>query len=258
MKTGLNDKETTALKNLLFRMADDELIIGHRNSEWTGLGPALEEDIAFSSMAQDKLGHAQAFYNILNELGEKDADRLAFGRKANEFCNSQLTEYPNGDYAFSLMRHYLFDTAEYLRFENLRESSYKNLSDAVKKFYGEVKYHVMHADIWIKQLGKGNEDSNSRMQKALDVCMPLALGIFEPSEFEDILISASLFEGEKTLQKKWFERISDEIKSANLNIPDVSSVKPAYGGRNGIHTEHLQPLLDEMTEVYNIDPGAEW
>ena len=258
MKTNLNEKEIAALKNLLFRMADDELIIGHRNSEWTGLGPVLEEDIAFSSMAQDKLGHAQAFYNLLNELGEKDADRLAFGRNAAKFLNSQFTEYPNDDYAFSLMRHYLFDSAEYLRFENLRESSYKSLSDAVKKFYGEVKYHVMHADIWLKQLGKGNAESNLRMQKALEMCMPLSLGIFEPSEYEDILISSSLFEGEKVLQEKWFARISVEIQTSGLTMSDISLIKPAYGGRKGIHTEHLQPLLDEMAEVYNIDPEAEW
>ena len=103
-----------AIKDLLFRMADDELIIGHRNSEWTGIGPILEEDLAFSSMAQDKLGHALANYSLLEkEYGEKNPDELAFARDAKSFRCCQLVEYPIGEYDFTLVRHFLFDTAEF-------------------------------------------------------------------------------------------------------------------------------------------------
>ncbi len=120
--------EQSALKDLLFRMADDELIIAHRNSEWTGLGPILEEDIAFSSIAQDKLGQSYALYRILETLGEAPADTIAFTRDESAFRCCQLVEYPIGGYDFSLMRHFLFDTAEVLRYEMLERSSFEMLA----------------------------------------------------------------------------------------------------------------------------------
>src|ERR1700712_146479 len=108
-----------ALKDLLYKMGDDQLILGHRNSEWTGMGPLLEEDIAFSSMAQDKIGHSLAMYTLLQQLGEGDPDKIAFTRSAAQFRNCVFVELPVGEYDFSLVRHFLFDTAEALRFEML-------------------------------------------------------------------------------------------------------------------------------------------
>src|SRR5437868_7244589 len=105
-------KDTTALKNLLYKMADDLLILGHRNSEWTGQGPILEEDIAFSSMAQDKLGHAQAFYTLLHELGEPDPESLVYRRGPGQFRCCKLAAMPRGTWGFSLMRHFLFAEAD--------------------------------------------------------------------------------------------------------------------------------------------------
>src|SRR5947207_1781747 len=104
-----------AIKDLLYRMADNELVIGHRGSEWTGLGPILEEDIAFSSIAQDQIGHALANYSILNtEFGEADPDTLAYTRQEKDYKCCQLVELPIGEYDFSLMRHFLFDHSENL------------------------------------------------------------------------------------------------------------------------------------------------
>src|SRR5687768_6435949 len=118
----------SGLKDLLFKMADDALIIGHRNSEWTGIGPMLEEDMAFSSMAQDKIGHAIALYNILHEvLGEADPDTLGFKREAKQFKCCQFVELPIGEYDFSLIRHFLFDHAEWLRYGMLASSSFQPL-----------------------------------------------------------------------------------------------------------------------------------
>jgi ring-1,2-phenylacetyl-CoA epoxidase subunit PaaC len=254
----LNKIEVQAVKDLIYRIADDELILGHRNSERTALGPILEEDIAFSSMAQDKIGHAFALYQILNSMGHADPDTIAFTRDEKDFKCCHLVEYPISDYSFSLMRHFLFDTSEAIRYEMLSNSSFEMLANVSKKFRGELKYHTMHADTWLIQLGNANEESKSKMQSSLDKCFPLALGIFEPGEFEETLINGNIFAGEKILRDRWLESINFILDKANLKLPGINPDNPSYGGRKGIHTEYLKPLLDEMTEVYSIEPNAEW
>jgi ring-1,2-phenylacetyl-CoA epoxidase subunit PaaC len=250
---------TEAIKDLLYKMADDAHIIGHRNSEWTGIGPMLEEDLAFSSMAQDKVGHAQALYQILHVvLGEKDPDILAFQRTEKDFKCCQLVELPIGEYDFSLVRHFLFDHAESLRYEMLASSAFQPLAQLAKKIKGEIKYHVMHADSFLKQLSQGNEESHARMQSALNYAMPYALGIFELSDYEDNLISEGVWAGEEKLQSRWLEKITPIITAAGLIIPTIEDAQIIYGGRKGYHSKFLEPLLDEMTEVTQIDPNAEW
>lgn len=248
-----------ALKDLLFKMADDALIIGHRNSEWTGIGPMLEEDLAFSSMAQDKIGHAVALYKILNEvLGEADPDTLGFKRTEKDFKCCQLVELPIGEYDFSIVRQFLFDHAELLRYEMLVQSSFQPLAQLAKKVKGEIKYHVLHADTFVKQLGNGTEESNARLQSALNNTWHLALGIFEKSELETDLIKEEIFAGEDELKKRWLEKVSPVLESANLKIPATDDSKIVYGGRKGVHSEYLKPLLEEMTEVLRTDMNAEW
>ena len=254
----MNEQTTTAIKELLYKMADDQLIIGHRNSEWTGLGPILEEDISFSSMAQDKIGQSQTLYTLLHELGEQEPDTVAFMRNANQFHNAQLLELPNGDYDFSLMRHFLFDHADQLRFEMLANSSYEALAKVARKIKGELKYHVFHANIWVEKLGSANEISHNKMQAALDLAWNYALGIFEEGANEDLLKTEGIFEGEKALQDKWMAAIAPVLLKAGLRIPDEKTWKPVLGGRKCIHTEHLTPLMDEMSEVFRYDPTAEW
>ncbi len=247
-----------ALKELLYKMADDLLILGHRNSEWTGMGPLLEEDIAFSSMAQDKIGQSLALYSILHQLGEQTPDTIAFTRNAAQFHNCVLVELPNQEYDFSLVRHFLFDTADALRWEMLTKSSYEPLSLLAKKIKGELRYHTLHANTWIKQLGSATEESISRLQQSLTVAMPYALGIFETSPYESEIITTGIFAGEKTLLEKWKLKIEEILSQTNLQMPDWKIVTPLIGGRIGIHSDHLQPMLEEMSEVFRIDPGAEW
>ncbi len=249
---------TEAIKDLLYKIADDQLILGHKNSEWTGFGPLLEEDIAFSSMAQDKVGQSWQFYKILNELGETDPDTLAFMRNAEQFHNCQLVELPNGEYDFSLIRHFLFDTAELIRFSMLSESSFEPIALLSKKIKGEVKYHTMHANIWIKQLGSATSESISRLQASLDYAIPFALGIFEPSKFEEELKQEGIFEGEAVLKATWLGQIEGIIDQTALKMPSLDQSHLGLGGRYGTHTDHLQPLLDEMSEVFKVDPTADW
>ncbi len=239
-------------------MADDALILGHRNSEWTGLGPMLEEDIAFSSMAQDKIGHANALYSILNEeYGEATPNKLAYERSEKDFKCCHFVELPIGEYDFSLTRHFFFDHAEICRYKLLEQSSEKRIAALAKKIHGELKYHVLHADTWMKKLAMANEESRSRMLNAVKECYPFALGIFEKSKWENELIKKNVFAGEETLQNEWLKSMQPVLDAAEIKLP-TKKVEPVYGGRNGFHTEHLKPLLDEMTEVYRLEPNAEW
>jgi ring-1,2-phenylacetyl-CoA epoxidase subunit PaaC len=254
----LTERHVEGLKELLYKMADDLLILGHRNSEWTGLGPVLEEDIAFSSMAQDKLGQSLALFELLHELGENIPDIVAFTRNDKQFHNCHLVEMPIGEYDFSLARHFFYDHADALRFAMLENSSFEGLSMISRKFKGEIKYHTMHADVWMKQLSYGTEESKARMQSAINEVFPLALGIFEEGEFEAELIEAGIFIGEATLKAQWLEKVGAELHKYGYTLPDPEAVIPALGGRKGFHTEHLQPLLNEMSEVFQIDPGADW
>jgi ring-1,2-phenylacetyl-CoA epoxidase subunit PaaC len=247
-----------ALKELLYKIADDQLILGHRNSEWTGFGPLLEEDIAFSSMAQDKVGQSNALYIILHQLGEQNPDTVAFTRNAEQFHNCIFVELPNGEYDFSLIRHFLYDIGLAIRFDMLTKSSFQPLAELSVKIRGELRYHTLHANTWIKQLGSATEESISRLQRSLDVAMPYALAMFEESPYEQDLISNGIFEGETVLKQKWLVRIEEVLKDTSLRLPDSKTLNPVYGGRVGNHSEHLQPLLDEMSEVFKIDPGAEW
>lgn len=245
---------------MLTAMADDALVQGHRNSEWTGLGPVMEEDIAFSSMAQDKIGHAWALYRILQEdLGGSEPDQFAFMRNEKEYKCCHLVEYPNGEYDFSLVRHFLFDHAEAIRYEQLQSSSFAPLQPLARKLKGEIKYHILHANAWMTQLCKAGEESYARMQSALNVCFPLALGLFESGgEAEELLISEKVYPGEKALKDMWMDRIYNVASAAGLNLPDEKSTEPVLGGRKGYHTEYLQPLLEEMGAVFRSDPAAIW
>lgn len=250
---------TAAIKELLYKIADDQLIAGHRNSEWTGMGPLLEEDIAFSSMAQDKIGQSLALYTLLHEkLGEPDPDTVAFTRPAEAFHNCIFAELPNGEYDFSLMRHFLYDTALAIRFDMLSSAAVDDLAALSVKIRGELKYHTLHANTWIRQLGTATEESVTRLQTALDYALPFALGVFEASPFEEALREAKIFAGEKSLQERWQQRVEEVLAQTQLTLPPWNTIAPVVGGRVGRHSEHLQPLLDEMGEVFRIDPTAEW
>lgn len=253
-----NEEHVAAAKDLLYKMADDQLILGHRNSEWTGLGPLLEEDIAFSSMAQDKIGQSEHLYGLLHQLGESDPDTVAFTRNAEQFHCCHLVELPIGEYDFSLIRHFLFDFAEALRFDMLANSSYEDLAKIARKYRGEVKYHTMHANTWVQQLAQGNEESKARMQTALNNTWNLALGIFEEGDYEQVLKESGIFGGEAELKAQWLDTVVPLLEKYGLTVPEKSEWEPVVGGRKGFHTEYLQPLLSEMTEVYAIDPSADW
>lgn len=252
--TGMN---RSAVIDLLYRLADDALIIGHRDSEWTGLAPILEEDIAFSSMAQDEMGHALMYYQLLHELGEPEPDTLAFNRRARDFKCCGLVCLPNKrDWAFCTVRKFLFDAAESVRLAALSESAYAPLAQLARKLRSEKKYHLMHDRAWVVKLGESTEDGRQRMQKALDFAYPHALGMFEPTESDEPLAQAGICPRERELCSQWASAVAPVLKKAGLRVNE--NARPVYGGRVGRHPEALAELLESMQMVYQIDPSANW
>ncbi len=252
----LQGSNRDAVIDLLYRLADDELIIGHRNSEWTGHAPILEADIAFSSMAQDEMGHAQVYYQMLHDLGGADPDTLAFGRKPREFRCAALVCLPKSDWGFSVLRQFLYDAAETVRLAAFLESSLAPLAQLAVKLRGEEKYHMMHGRNWVLRLGNATRESHTIMQAALNVAYPHAMGLFEPGEYDETLAQAGICPRERELQDQWESAVAPVLKEAGLKVPE--SAAPVYGGRVGRHPAALKELLDGLQLVYNIDPTAKW
>ena len=174
-----------ALADYLLALADDELILGHRNSEWTGHAPILEEDIAFANLAQDEIGHARLWYGLVNDLGGPEPDRLVFFRSAAEYRNAPILELPKGDWAFSMLRQYLFDVGEAQRLPLLAGSPHRPLAEAAAKIRTEEIYHLRHTHAWIERLAQGTQESHRRVQAALDLLWPFAVQLFQPLPGED-------------------------------------------------------------------------
>jgi len=246
----------SALRAYLIALGDDELLLGHRDSEWTGHAPILEEDIAFSNLAQDELGHALTWYTLAHEAGGPDPDRLAFFRDAGEFRNSTLVELPRGDWAFTVLRQYLFDAAEQVRYTALRESAWRPIANAAAKLIGEERYHILHSRGWVQRLGDATGESRRRMQAALNLVWPHALGLFEPSDGEHTLIAQGVKPAEAALCEQWLAQVKSVLEGATLRAPDEAPA--ATGGRAGRHTAHLATLLSEMQTVARLEPGAIW
>ena len=243
-----------AVINFLYRLADDELIIGHRNSEWSGHGPIPEADTAFSSMAQDEMGHAQAYYQMLHQLGEREPGVLAFGRNPREFRCASLVCLPKGDWEFSILRQFLYDTSETVRLTALCDSSLVPLAQLAGKLRGEEKYHLIHGRSWVLRLGNAAEDSRRKMQAALDLAYPHALGLFEPTEYDEPLAQAGISPREDELKRQWESAVAPVLADAGLTVPE--GMPPIYGGRVGRHSDALRELLESMQLVHNIDPTA--
>jgi len=255
----------SALVAYLYAIADDEMLLGHRDSEWTGLGPILEEDIAFSSMAQDELGHALVWYHLLHRLGEPEPDAIAFLRDAPGWRNAHLVELPHGDYAFSLIRQYLFDLAEAVRYDALRQSPWPPMAEAATKLRQEEKYHLIHGRMYVERLGRGSADSRARLQGALVEVFPYAVGLWEPPAGEDGLVTAGIVPPSSALRDVWLDATVPFLITSMLEPPAERAgdgwrptVAAVEGGRQGVHTEHLPPLLAAMQGLYRSDPKAVW
>jgi ring-1,2-phenylacetyl-CoA epoxidase subunit PaaC len=244
-----------ALRHFLIALADDELILAHRNSEWTGHAPILEEDIAFSNIAQDELGHATLWYNILQELTGEDPDEMVFARDASDWRNVQMVELPKGDWAFSMLRQYLFDMAEVARTAYLVNSRYRPVAEAAAKIRLEEIYHLRHTQAWVRRLGLGSDESHQRMQQSLETLWPYAQQLFVPIIEEPLLLEAGIVIETAMAYQEWRNRVEAHLTTSGLFIPNLDT--PPSNSRCD-HTHFLPLLLQEMQIVARSDFEAAW
>nr|WP_246351324.1 1,2-phenylacetyl-CoA epoxidase subunit PaaC [Deinobacterium chartae] len=235
-------------------LADDELILAQRNGEWIGHAPILEEDIALANLAQDELGHAETWLRLRAELDGSDPDALAFGRDATEFRCAQLLEYPRGDWAFTLLRQFLFDAYESVWLSAARASSYRPLREAAEKMLREERFHLQHSALWIQRLGLGTDESRRRTQAALELQWPLSAQLFVPLPGEAELAAQGLLPDLSALRPRWEESTRQHLGACGLSVPAWGAPEDVWSRDQ--HSPHLPELLAEMQGVARADPEA--
>ncbi len=252
------DADQDAFFEFLLRMGDNALILGHRNSEWCGHGPVLEEDIALANMALDLIGQTALWLGLAGEVEGKgrSADDLAYLRDAWDFRNLLLVERPNGDFGNTLMRQFLFDAFHYHQLQALTGSADPRVAEIAEKSLKEVSYHLERSAGQVIALGDGTEESHRRMQAALDDQWSYALEIFASDATDRRMAEAGIAPDPADLRPAWDETVKAVLDEATLSIPDSGFAHK--GGRQGTHSEHLGYILAEMQFLQRAYPGAEW
>jgi ring-1,2-phenylacetyl-CoA epoxidase subunit PaaC len=213
----------------------------------------LEEDVATSSIAQDEIGHAKALYELLAQLTDDDADRIAYGRAAEDFRHAALLNHARGDWAFSAARRYLYETADAVRLSTLAASSYEPLALLAGKMRREETYHLLHADAWLRRLAAG--PAHERLASAVRALWADAQEIFAPLEGEAALLAAGLLaEPMVAMHADWQSQVGRMLEPIAGALP---SATPSPDGRTR-RTDSFAWLHGEFTSVASSEPAATW
>lgn len=247
-----------ALFRFALGMGDNNLVLGHRLSEWCGHGPQLEEDIAQTNIALDLIGQARNYLTLAGELEGKGRteDDLAYLRTNREYSNVLLVELPKGDFGYTIARSFLYDAFHLPLLEGLAKSKHDPMKGIAEKAVKEVTYHLRHSSAWMERLGDGTEESHDRVQRAVDDLWRYTGELFAADQAEEALAQAGLIPHLADVQKQWSATVDRVFKEATLKRPADGWM--ASGGKKGIHTEHLGHMLDEMQSVVRAHPGAKW
>jgi ring-1,2-phenylacetyl-CoA epoxidase subunit PaaC len=251
--------ETLPLFSYTLRLADSALVLGHRLSEWIGHAPLLEEELALGNVALDLIGEARALYAYAGAIEGKgrDDDALAYLRDAHDFRNILLVEQPNGDFAVTICRQFLYSAFIHPFWRALARSTDATLAAIAAKAEKEAAYHLRHASEWLIRLGDGTDESHRRAQAALDELWPYAGEMFESDAVEQALIAQGTAVDPEMLRAEWERGVDGVLAEATLAKPAASSWMQS-GGRSGRHSEHLGHLLAEMQFLQRAYPGATW
>jgi ring-1,2-phenylacetyl-CoA epoxidase subunit PaaC len=260
-----------ALINYILHLADNSLVLGHRNSEWTGHGPILEQDIAISNIALDLIGQSRNLYQYAAELVNQHGhtfqsemptgrqlteDDLAYLRDAWDYQNCLLVEQPNGDWAQTILRQFFFSQYQFLLYQQLVQSTDLQLAAIAEKSLKETTYHLKWSSDWVLRLGDGTPESHQRMIDAIDELWMFTGELFENAPYETELIDQGVAINVAELKEQWTQKVTATLQEATLPIPTADAFQ--RGGKTGIHSEHLGYILAEMQFLQRAYPGATW
>lgn len=249
---------TDPLIKYLLQLGDNALIMGHRNSEWCGHGPVLEQDIALTNIALDQVGQARNFYQYAAQLITESTDEmitedsLAYLRDVWDFKNCLITELPNGDWAQTILKQFIISAYQYFLYAELQNNNDPQLAAITAKAVKELRYHLRWSAEWVIRLGDGTEESKKRMLHAIEEIWSYTGELVTPVAYELEIL------GDKYLliQEKWEEEIRSVFAEAALSFPEKRWMQ--QGGKLGAHTEHMGYILAEMQFLQRAYPGAEW
>ncbi|MCK6712602.1 phenylacetate-CoA oxygenase subunit PaaC [Enterobacter cloacae] len=239
------------------RLGDNGLVLSQRLGAWCGHAPELEIDLALANIGLDLLGQARNFLACAAEReGQGDEDTLAFGRDERQFHNLLLAEQPNGNFADTIARQYLMDAWNVALYERLIHSSDSQLSAIAAKAIKEARYHLRFSRGWLVRLGDGTEISSQKMQQAIDNLWRFTAELFEADDVELELIESGVAVDPRTLRQPWEHEVFAGLREATLRVPYETAYRT--GGKRGLHTEHLGPMLAEMQYLQRAYPGQQW
>jgi ring-1,2-phenylacetyl-CoA epoxidase subunit PaaC len=244
-------------------LADNPLILGHRNSEWCGHGPVLEQDIAITNISLDLIGQARNFYqyaakliNEINPAANATEDSLCYLRDNREFKNCLLVEQPNGDWGKTILRQFFFSAYQFYLYRELINSNDDQLAAIAEKSLKEVNYHLRWSSEWVIRLGDGTEESHQRMLNANDELWRYSGELFEAAGYELQAASDGFGVELSNIKINWEEKVKEIFSEATLPYPP--KVFMQTGGKEGRHTEHLGYILAELQFMQRAYPGSEW
>ncbi len=253
----LRSATRAALAELLFTMADDEFVGGFTDSEWTGIAPLLEEDVAISSISQDELGHARALYQLLADVvaAGRDEDALAYDRAPDEYRHARLLDRPRGDWAETIARRFYYELADEARLASIGPG-YRPLADLVEKLRREERYHRLHVLAWIDRLANGGPDARRRLEAALVGHGLDAPTVFTPLDGEATLLEAGILTRSMAqAEAAWRADLTMVMVPLGLALPP--SIDQSPDGRRG-HSAAFDWLWSEFTMVRRSEEGVTW
>ena len=239
------------------RLGDNGLVLSQRLGAWCGHAPELEIDLALANIGLDLLGQARNFLTYAAEReSEGDEDTLAFGRDERQFRNLLLVEQPNGSFADTIARQYFMDAWHVELYSRLTQSRDRQLAAIAAKAIKEARYHLRFSRGWLERLGNGTELSAQKMQQAVNDLWRFTAELFEADEVELALIDEGIAVDPRELRPAWEAEVLSGLQQAGLSVPEEVAYRT--GGKKGLHTEHLGPMLAEMQYLQRVYPGQQW
>lgn len=256
--TAITTKQKALVDGLLF-LADTHLILSHRNSEWCGHGPVLEQDIALTNISLDLLGQARMYYQQVADIlgNEATEDTLAYYRDETEYKNWLMVELPKKNWGFTMLRQF-YCSVFFLHFNRwmVENSTYQPLKEIAAKSLKEIQYHVRWSTDWVLRLGDGTEKSNAIMQEAVNDIQPYIDELFTAVDFENEMQEQQIFPNLYEIKIGWNTQVKDVLQEAQLTMPKTENF--IYGGKESQHSNHLKDLLTEMQSVQRQFPNMQW